>query len=266
MPSNLLMLKLIITPLIIAAATLVSRRWGERIGGLMIGLPLTSGPVSIFFAAEQGPAYAASAAKGSILGLIPVAVFCAAYVHSARRMSWHLAAGFSIALYFLSVWGVSNLTPGLGWEVFAVPLVLVAGMLLIGKMDGLDRPVQSPWWDLPLRMVIATTLLVLITGSASALGSKWGGLLSPFPIFTIVMVTFAHKQGGARAAWRLIRGVLPGLFSYTAFFVVVNLLVETSAPLFAYSLATITALGISAAALLLVLIGRRRTTRAITSV
>jgi len=261
-PNNLL-LKLILTPLIIAAATLVSRRWGERIGGLMIGLPLTSGPVSIFFALEQGTHYAANAAIGSILGLVPVAVFCAAYVQSARRLPWYLSAAVSIGLYFLSVWGVSNLAPGLGWEAVLVPLALVAGTLLIGKMDGRDRPFRSSWWDLPLRMAAATGLVVLITGSAAALGSKWGGLLSPFPIFTFVMVTFAHSQGGAEAAWRLIRGVLPGLFSYTAFFVVVNLLVETGQLFFVYSLAAVAALGVSGL-LLVVLLHRTRQARAVT--
>jgi hypothetical protein len=252
MPINLL-IKLTMTPLIIAAATVVARRWGERVGGLMIGLPLTSGPVSIFFALEQGPEYASNAAKGSILGLIPVAVFCAGYVHSARRLPWYLAAAFSIGLYFLSVWGVSNLTPGLGWEAVVVPLTLVAGTLIIGKMDGPDLALQSPWWDLPVRMITATTLVVLITHSASALGPKWGGLMSPFPIFTFVMVTFSHSQGGAGAAWRLIRGVLPGLFSYTAFFVVVALLAANNSLVFIYSLASLTALAVNGAALALLL-------------
>jgi len=262
MSSNLL-IKIILTPLIIAAATLVARRWGERIGGLMIGLPLTSGPVSIFFALEQGPAYAASAAKGSILGLIPVAVFCAGYVKSARRLPWYLAAAFSIGLYLVSVWAVSNLTPGLAWEAIVVPLALVAGTFAIGDMEGQNRAVQSPWWDLSVRMATATTLVILITGSASALGPKWGGLLSPFPIFTFVMVTFSHSQGGAGAAWSLIRGVLPCLFSYTAFFIVVTLLAENASLPVVYSLAALTALGVNGAALALIL-WRKRAPKGIT--
>ena len=86
MLSSNLFLKLILTPMIIATATLVTRRWGQQIGGLMIGLPLTSAPVSIFFAVEQSPAFAASAAKESILGLIPVAVFCTTYTLSSKRL------------------------------------------------------------------------------------------------------------------------------------------------------------------------------------
>ena len=248
-PSNMLssnlILKLIMTPLIIAAATLVARRWGERIGGLMIGLPLTSGPVSIFFAIEQGPLYAANAARGSILGLIPVAVFCTAYVQSARHFRWYLAAIFSISLYLATVWGMSLLVPDLALESLVVPLILGLAFFMLGKMDTLDHAPTSPWWDLPVRMVVATAMLVAITTGAGSLGSKWGGLLSPFPIFTFVMVTFSHSQGGAGAAWRLIRGVLAGLFSYTAFFIVVSLLVENTSLWIVYSLATAAALAVN---------------------
>src|SRR5512142_2316329 len=116
MPNNLL-LKLLLTPIIIAAATLVARRWGERIGGLLIGLPLTSAPVSIFFAVEQGQKFASSAAKSAILGLIPVAVFCTGYAQSARSLPWHRSALIGILLYLASVVGISLFTPDLGVEV-----------------------------------------------------------------------------------------------------------------------------------------------------
>ncbi len=244
LPNNLVF-KLVMTPLIIAAATLISRRWGERIGGLAIGLPLTSGPVSVFFAVEQGRDFAEGAAFGAILGLVAVAVFCTAYVQTSKRLPWYLASAASIGLYLAAVWLVSFLTPGLGWEVVLVPVVLAAALVWMGKAEAGEKAVVTPWWDLPLRMVIATTLLVLITTGAGLLGPKWGGLLSPFPVFTFVMATFSHSQGGPSAAWRLIRGVLSGLFSYTAFFVVVGLMIESANLFVVYGLATLTALAVN---------------------
>ena len=44
-----LILKLILAPLLVAAATLTTRRWGARIGGLLMGLPLTTGPIFVFW-------------------------------------------------------------------------------------------------------------------------------------------------------------------------------------------------------------------------
>jgi hypothetical protein len=242
---NHFLLKLILAPLIIAAATLVSRRWGERIGGLMIGLPLTSAPVSVFFAIEQGPRFASSAALGSLLGMVPVAVFCLSYVQAAQRLRWYFAALVSVACYLLAVWGVSYLPFSLGEAAIVVPVVLGLGLLAIGRPKGKEKPVSPPWWDLPARMVIAAAMLVLITTLAGSLGSKWSGLLSPFPVFSFVMATFSQSQGGPGAAWRFMRGLLTGLFGYTAFFLVVGLLMERANLVAVYTLATVAALAVN---------------------
>ncbi len=245
-----LLLKLLMAPLIIAAATLVARQWGENIGGLMVGLPLTSGPVSVFFALEQGPKFAAHAALGAISGLIPVAVFCSAYARTAKHFSWRLAATFSILLYLVTVWGMSQVDIGLIFTTLLVAGVLFASLFIIGRLDFVNTRFASPWWDLPLRIVVATTLLVLITTSAGALGSKWSGLLSPFPIFTFVMATFTHHQAGPPAARRLIRGVVTGLFAYLAFFLVVILLVEGTSLVITYLVAAFAALAVNGLSLL----------------
>jgi hypothetical protein len=85
---TLLIVKATLTPLLIAAATLAARRWGHAVGGWIAGLPLTSGPVSVFLAVEQGAAFGARAACGTLLGLIAVACFCVAYARSAKRSGW----------------------------------------------------------------------------------------------------------------------------------------------------------------------------------
>jgi hypothetical protein len=244
MAANHFILKLVLAPLIIAAATLVSRRWGERIGGLLIGLPLTSAPVSVFFAVEQGPQFAASAALGSLLGMVPVAVFCLSYVQAARRLRWYYAALFSVACYLLAVGAVSFIPFSLGESAIVVPVVLGLALLAIGSPRGKEALVSPPWWDLPLRMVISAALLVVITTLAGSLGSKWSGLLSPFPVFSFVMATFSHSQGGPGAAWRFMRGLLTGLFGYTVFFLVVGLLMERTHLVMVYVLATLAALAV----------------------
>ena len=59
-------LKLLLAPLLILLATLAGRRWGPAVGGWLAGLPLTSGPVSLILALEQGPEFAARAALGTL--------------------------------------------------------------------------------------------------------------------------------------------------------------------------------------------------------
>jgi hypothetical protein len=47
---NTLVFKLVATPLLIQPASLAGRRWGPAIGGWLVGLPLTSGPIAFFLA------------------------------------------------------------------------------------------------------------------------------------------------------------------------------------------------------------------------
>src|SRR5947207_15027554 len=89
-----LLLKLIVTPLLIGAASLAGRRWGETISGWFIGLPLTSGPVCFFLAVEQGAGFAAAAARGCLAGAAGEAGFCLAYAIAARQDGdWPRAVG-----------------------------------------------------------------------------------------------------------------------------------------------------------------------------
>lgn len=243
------LLKLILAPLIIITATMITRKWGEAIGGLIIGLPLTSAPVSIFFAIEQGRQFAASAAKAAMLGLIPVAVFCAGYSLSSRRWNWVVSALTGISLYLVTVWGMASVNPNLETVALLVPCALAGALLIAGKQPADHPKMPSPWWDLPLRVLVAAALLIGITTAADALGPIWSGLLSPFPIFTFVMATFSQHQGGPGAAWRVIRGVLTGLFSYTAFFLVAALLMNRASLALVYTLATTAALGLNGAML-----------------
>jgi len=250
MVANHFMLKLLLTPVIIGLATLVSRRWGEGIGGLMIALPLTSAPVSYIFAVEQGQPFAASAALSAMLGLVPVVTFCVSYILLARRLRWYLAAAIGMGAYLVAVLGISLLPPGLGLVILLVPATLAAGLFLLGKPKAGAGQILSPWWDLPLRMIIATTILFLITTAANLLGPKWSGLLSPFPVFTFVMVFFYQSQGGSAAAGRFIRGVVRGLFGYLAFFLVISQLVTQGSLALVYGLAAVAALGVNGLSLL----------------
>jgi hypothetical protein len=45
---ELLLIKLFLTPLLMLTISWSTRRWGPEIGGLLAGLPLTSGPISIY--------------------------------------------------------------------------------------------------------------------------------------------------------------------------------------------------------------------------
>ena len=102
----LLVLRLVLVPLLIAAVTLASRRWGHRVGAFVTALPAVAGPTLGFYAVQQGPLFAADAARGSLLGLVGVAAFCLVYARASARFHW------SVCLL-------------LGWASFAIVTVLM---------------------------------------------------------------------------------------------------------------------------------------------
>ena len=252
-----LALKLVLTPALIGVATLVGRRWGQAVGGWLVGLPLTSGPVVLFLALERGTGFAAKAAQGSLRGLVAEASFALAYATLAQHRAWPLAflagsLGFALAGLVMQA-----LAPA---SVLLVAMVLGALMLALWLLPGFasGTPAVPPQrWDLPARMVTATLLVLALTTAAGWLGPQLSGLLSTFPLFAGVLTVFAHHAQGKAAAINVLRGLLLGLFSFAAFFVALGATIERVgiAPAFAAALAA--ALAVQTLSLLLA----RRTLR-----
>ena len=66
----LLGVKVLLAPSFVVGASLVARRFGARVGGLIAGLPVVAGPILLAYALAHGRAFAAHAAAGTLLGLI----------------------------------------------------------------------------------------------------------------------------------------------------------------------------------------------------
>lgn len=224
-PMTILLFKLFTTPTLILVATLVSRRFGQATGGWLVGLPLTSGPIAVFLAIEQGPRFAQLAADGSLQGTAAQAAFAAAYACLARDRPWtkcllgaslsFVASGF--LLRFLGL-------PTIALVVVACA-ALAAAAWTIGSPAAEAGPAEAPKWDLPLRMIVATALVLSITSIATVLGPTLSGLAATFPVFAAVLSVFAHRHEGAPAAQGVLRGLVLGLFGFVGFFTTVSLLV-----------------------------------------
>jgi hypothetical protein len=151
----LLALKVALTPLLIGGASLGARRWGAVIGGWMVSLPLTSGPVALFLALDRGPAFAASAAEASVAGNIAIVAFCVAYARTARDAGWPAAIGAAGIGWLVAA---IALQPALALPVGLVFLLASAAPVIALRVmpGGVSRPAASaaPRWELPLRMAV----------------------------------------------------------------------------------------------------------------
>ncbi|MGC8633261.1 MAG: hypothetical protein ACP5VP_01105 [Candidatus Limnocylindrales bacterium] len=242
--------KLILTPLLIGAATLGARRWGPVIGGWMISLPLTSGPVALFLALDRGPSFAASAADASVAGNLAIVAFCLGYAWVAVRADWRAAIG-AAGIGWLAA--ALALQPALGLPVGVVFVLVtvVLGMALRVMPVGTARPSNAPVprWDLPLRVLVGTTVVLALTAAAPALGSSTSGLLAMLPVIASVLAVFTQRRDGAGTAIGVLRGILTGLFGTAAFLTVVSASIQRLGVAVAFSAAIVTVVVIQLATL-----------------
>lgn len=239
----LLVLKLLLAPLLVGGVSLLGRVLGPRIAGFLGALPIIAGPIVYFITDEQGPLFGATTARACALGSAATTLFAVGFV-SVPKLAWWGAAlvgylGFAVGVLLLSL----------------VPVTLYAALLIPGAIHlGFLRwtartPLLAmrrvlPSWDLPLRMLLTALLVLSITSIAEWAGPRWSGLLTPFPVATVVLSSFAHAQDGAPSAKVLLRGLVLGLNTFMVFFVVLSeLLLRLSTP-WAFALAAFVGAGV----------------------
>lgn len=216
-----LALRFLLAPLLVALATLAARRFGDKVGGWLSAFPFVAGPLLLILSLERGAVFAAESSRNAILGIASLAFFTLAYARLARRLAWWGALPLAWAVYVLSAWGLAGLVSSLALRLLLAFLGLAIAWLLLpsggeaSQGKGLPLPL-----DLGARMFAAAALVGTLASVASVLGSGWTGLLTPFPVATTVLVTFAHAQGGSVAVSRLLKGFLPAVGALAVFFAV----------------------------------------------
>jgi len=237
-----LALKLVLTPAVMIGATLAGRRWGGAVSGWLIGLPLTSGPLVLILALEHGRRFASHTAVGSLSGAVAEAAFCVGYALSPRLPLVAASAGFAAA---------AAAVHGLPFAVLVglALLALVLALAVLPPFPPRGAAVRTPRWDLPARALVATGVILALSAGATTIGARLTGLLAVYPLYSAVLAAFAHRLEGRAAAVGLLRGLLVGLFAFTAFYSVLALALARLSVGAAFACAIAAALTVQAASL-----------------
>jgi len=240
---TVLALKVLLAPGFIVATSLVSRRFGAGVAGVVAGLPAIAGPILLVLALDHGRGFVRTAATGVLLGIVALVVFVLAFawVCMRARWPWALAAGWGA---FVAV--IAALRPV---HVGPVPALVVAcaacacGLVLLPRPATVAaQPQVHPPFDLALRGACAVVPVVSVTAAARLLGPHLSGLVAAFPVITPVLAAFTLAQHGPVEAVRLLRGMTVGFFAYALFCFTVSVGIGRLGTAAAFVLATALAL------------------------
>lgn len=238
-------------PLLVAVSTVVARRWGARVGGLISAFPAVVGPVLLIIAQQSGDLAAARAANATLLGLVALSGFVVAYGAVSRTSAWplSLAAGWACALALASVSGWYIGDAGFPTGLLAAVLSLVFAQRALARyaagMTTFALPTE-PRGDLVLRVVMTGFLILLLTALSRLFGPLVGGMLAALPVLASVLAVFTHRRHGAGAAITMLRGMLTGMAGFVGFCAVIALLVAPAGTGVAFTAATMYALAAQA--------------------
>lgn len=223
-------------PSFVAIATLLARRFGHGFAGLVAGLPLTSGPLSVAFALGRSPGYAAHAAIGSNVGILAATLVYALYGLAAPAVGWRVAAVCSPVVFCATALVLVRLQ----WTVPSATVAAILSAAVACVLLGRNAPAVAPLVNLELlpRVLAALAVVAGLSALMRIAGPLLIGALTPMPVVVGILVVFAQRRLGSDAALLVLRGAARGTYAFASFFGVVGLFVERLPLLAVYALAT----------------------------
>jgi hypothetical protein len=247
-----LALKILLSPACVVAVSLIGRRWGLAVAGVLGGLPVVAGPILLVETLQHGRDFGAEAAAGTLLGLLALTAFVVLYGRTAKAAGPIRCVLIGWAAFLVVVAVLDHVHPPTGLSLVLVGAGFALGRRLLPIPPALPPALVRPRsWDLPARAVAALTLVLLLTGISDALGPHLSGLLAPFPIITSVLAVFSHGEFGAERTLVLLRNFLLGFYGFAAFCFVLAISLSSLTTAAAFCLATAVALAAQAAVFLL---------------
>ncbi len=241
-----LLLRIIIGPLGVLVGTLAQRRLGPAVGGLVIGLPLTSLPLLWLVALQRGSTFTGSMTSAILIGSISEGFVLWAYAKMTGRCTPIVALLGSLGVFALSVTTIGMFHFSAVTAGFLTSASLALALRWWPESSTTDAMVANVRSRLVVRVIAATIFTIVIVTMAGKFGALLSGLVDALPMTTMLMAFMTHQEQGPDATSQFIRGVLRGSFSWVISTVVLAIVLSTGHALLAFGLSLLTALLVQA--------------------
>lgn len=235
------LVKLAMIPALVAGISWIAVRLGPRVGGILVGLPLATGPVVLFLSLAHGPIFGAALADGVLRGLTATEAFAAVYALASQRVPWSGSLGLALAAF--GAVAAATLGPRLSASLWMLVSLgaCVAAWTVVHRVatscaqataagDTAPREPVRPVRVIVVRAALATALFAGVTLLADAAGPTLGGIVAPIPVVTTVMAVFTQRESGRRAVALLLLGMVQGTASFWAYVAAFRLVLPGAGP------------------------------------
>ena len=205
----------------ILALSVLAEKTSPRVAGILTGYPLGTAIVLFFYGLQSGVGFAARSVPYNLLGYIPSQSFALLYYLSSRRKGRSLLISSAAALtgYLATAWLFSRLDLSLAASAAAAILSIFLFSLLFRKIP--DRKIKERVpYTLPLlsmRAGLSAGIVLLITGVSQAVGPRWAGLFSAFPLVLYPLILLIHLTYGAETVHAVIKHFPRGLLTVVVY-------------------------------------------------
>ena len=228
MITGILIAKIAVTMIAVIGLSLIAEHLSARVAGILAGYPHGIAIVLYFIGIEQGTGFAAEASIYAIGGLGANVLLAYVYYRLCSApglVNVLVAAGASLAAFlaFAALLNRLEINQLLAVLITLVMIILVAVLMRRAVNVKVEPRVGISHLDVLMRALLATLIVLAITGAARAIGPDWSGLLAGFPVVTFPLLLIIHFHHGHPPIATMVKNYPLGLISLVVFTLTVSL-------------------------------------------
>jgi hypothetical protein len=214
--------------MVVMALSLVAEKVSPRVAGVLAGYPLGLAMALFFYGVESGPMFAAESAVYAMVGLVATLTFVYAYCQISLRLRAANAATASLgalAAYLTVVGGMRFLSVTRLSGVLVPFAAVFLFRFLFRRVPNVTIAcnINLTFSVVAIRAASAAAIILLITGVAQMVGTRWAGLFSAFPITFYPLMLIIHLTYGRDAMQTIAKNLPDGLVSVIVYALTVSL-------------------------------------------
>lgn len=225
----LILVKIFVSVIIVLVLVYISER-NPKLGGIITGLPLGTGIMISFYSYEHGIDFVLTSLPYGIAGMISTIAFGIGFFLGGRNkfsnnfFNVFLSLLTGLTFYIFSSYILSFFQINLIFSVAIFIIGVICAFIFYKNIpDSYNIVIKTNnFSNIFFRIILTSSIVLLITGSAGFIGTKWAGLIASFPtILCPLLIILAFLYNG-RIYPVLLKHLSYAVSNILVFYLIVN--------------------------------------------